>query len=41
MKFWPMGVEIFHADGRLDGQTDRQTDMTELQLSKKYHHQEL
>jgi len=25
-----MGTELFHADGRMDGPTDRQTDMTRL-----------
>ena len=27
MKFRPMEAELFHSDGRRDGQTDRQTDM--------------
>jgi len=45
MKIRPVGGELFHADGRTDGQTGRQTDMTKLILAfrnfvnapKKFH----
>ena len=30
MKILLVGAELFHADKQVDGQTDRQTDMTKL-----------
>jgi len=30
MKILLLGDELFHADGRTDGQTDRRTNMTKL-----------
>jgi hypothetical protein len=30
MKICPVGAELFHAGGRTDRQTDRQTEMTKL-----------
>jgi len=30
MKIRPVGIELFHADGRTNGQVDRQTDTTKL-----------
>jgi hypothetical protein len=45
MKIRPVGGELFHADERTDGRTDRQTDMTKLTVAfrsfvnapKKFH----
>jgi len=30
MKIRPVGAELFHVDGRMEGRTDKQTDMTKL-----------
>jgi hypothetical protein len=30
MQICPVGVELFHADGRTDGRTNGRTDMTKL-----------
>ena len=30
MKIRPVGAELYHADGRIDIGTDRQTDVTKL-----------
>jgi len=30
MKICSVGAELFHASGRMDGRTDRQTDMKKL-----------
>jgi hypothetical protein len=32
MKIRPVGAKFFHADGRMDGRTERQTDMTKLMV---------
>jgi hypothetical protein len=33
MKIRPVAGDLFHADSRTDGQTDRQTDMTKLPVA--------
>jgi hypothetical protein len=30
IEIYPMTAELFHADGRTDGETNRQADMTKL-----------
>jgi len=30
MRILPVKIELFHVDGRTDGETDRRTDMTKL-----------
>jgi hypothetical protein len=36
MKIHPVEAELFHAEGRTDGQTDRQTDMGKLIVAFQY-----
>ena len=35
MKIRPMAAQLFHADRRTDGQTDRQTNMTKLTVARR------
>ena len=33
MKIYPVGAELFHADGQMDLQAGRRTDMTRLMVT--------